>query len=119
MPGDQCASPQYASGIKGQKPSLGGWSTPPPLQPPPPPLVSAGKYKERRKSRITSSLRVKDRPRSEKLLRVLLLNHIAHDYTLCHLHTDLAFSGTQLENVKQPLSASGRNRYRQDVKGGE
>lgn len=71
---------ETATGVEG--------SVPPPAPSPAP----AGKHKEwGKKAHITSSLRVKDRPPCERLLRAALSRHIAGDYTLCHRRADLAF----------------------------
>lgn len=84
-----------AIGTEGQKPSLSCWSH----SAPSPPLFFLCSFLPANTkecagwglgvAHITSSLRVKDRPQAEWLLRVALSNHIACDYTLCHLCADL------------------------------
>lgn len=89
---------ETATGVEGQKLSLSGRSPPP--NPSFPLLRQPVNTKSGKKAHITSSLRVKDRPPPEWLLRAALSHHRAADYTLCHLCAGLAFLSTQARNIK-------------------
>lgn len=105
---------ETATGVEGQKLSLSGC----PLQPQrSPPSLQPVNTKSGKKAHITSSLRVKDRPPCEWLLRALLFNHIAGDYTLCHLRADLAFLSTQAQNIKYQLPNQPANTHAVGITG--
>lgn len=83
----------------------------------PPPSLQPVNTKSGKKAHITSSLRVKDRPPCERLLRAPLFPHIAGDYTLCHLRADLAFLPTQAPNIKYQLPSRPANTHALGITG--